>query len=110
MEGKKNLGAGRGAGGQAQGAGKVDGLNVSEGLDHIKSETAMLRLEMQEFYRRKASEEKSKKYPKSARIPLVLQEHHALRKAAFERHTTMGLLLREETDKYLTAPELLVPE
>lgn len=46
------------------------------------------RLENESLRGRKPRE----KYPKSARIPLMLQEHDAFRRAVFERHTTMGVV------------------
>ena len=80
----------------------MDGIESGAELARVKSENATLRLELQELYGRKATDREQ--YPKSAQIPLTLQEHAALKKAAFDRQTTMGLLLRGDPDTWLAAP------
>lgn len=83
----------------------LEGLRDGDELARLRAQVVELQLENESLRDKKHKE----KYPKSARMPLTLQEHDALRRAAFERHTTMGLLPRAEIGKYLTdlTPELL---
>ena len=83
----------------------LEGLDRSSELDRVKSENATLRLELQEAQKGKPTSSKEK-YPKSARFPLTLQEHDTLRRAAFNQHTTMGMLLREKPQAYLAIPDM----